>query len=80
MPVKSAVVTKNEFIEVGVHVLAAQSVVRAKAPSLQQRNRSVVQTFVDECHEAYYAAAANIKSSGDRDLARIMRGRLADVA
>ena len=34
-------------------------------------NRAVVQAFVDQCHEAYHAAAANIKTSGDRDLGRI---------
>jgi hypothetical protein len=34
-------------------------------------NRAVVQAFVDERHEAYHAAAANIESSGKRDVGRV---------
>jgi hypothetical protein len=36
MPVKSAIVAKNEFVEIGVHMLAAQAVIRAETPSFQQ--------------------------------------------
>ena len=37
MPVKSAVVAKDELIEIGVDVLATQAVIRTQGPSLQQR-------------------------------------------
>jgi hypothetical protein len=33
----SAIVTKNEFIEIAVHVLATQAMIRAEAPSLHER-------------------------------------------
>src|SRR5450759_1179748 len=33
----AAIVAKDEFVEIGVHMLAAQAVVRAETPSLQQR-------------------------------------------
>jgi hypothetical protein len=35
VPVKSAIVAKHEFIEVGIDVLAPQSVISAEAPSPQ---------------------------------------------
>src|SRR5208337_1858476 len=41
MPVKSAVVSKNEFIEIGVDVLTAQDVIRAQRPALHQRKGAV---------------------------------------
>ena len=41
MAVEAAIVTKNEFVEIGVEVPAAQPVIRAKAPSFQQCENSV---------------------------------------
>src|SRR5271157_425302 len=41
MAVEAAIVTKNEFVEISVEVPAAQAVIRAKAPSLQQCENSV---------------------------------------
>ena len=41
MPVKAAIGAKHEFVEIGVHMLAAQAVVRAETPSLQQREDPV---------------------------------------
>ena len=41
MTVEAAIVTKNEFVEISVEVPAAQPVIRAKAPSLQQCENSV---------------------------------------
>ena len=37
MPIKAAIVAKHEFIEIGIDVLAAQSMISAEAPSLHQR-------------------------------------------
>ena len=37
VPIKSAIVAKHEFIEIGIDVLAAQSVIGAEAPSFHQR-------------------------------------------
>ena len=39
MAVKSAIVAKHELVEICIDVLAAQSVIRAEAPSLHQRKR-----------------------------------------
>jgi hypothetical protein len=39
--------------------------------SWMKRDRNAVQAFVDERHEAYHDAAANIESLGDRDLGRV---------
>ena len=36
VPVEAAIVAKDEFIEVGVDVRAAQAMIRAQAPSLHQ--------------------------------------------
>src|SRR5208337_865587 len=36
MPVEAAIVAKDEFIEIGVDVPAAQAMIRAQAPSLHQ--------------------------------------------
>ena len=36
MPVEAAIVAKDEFIEIGVDVRAAQAMIRAQAPSLHQ--------------------------------------------
>ena len=41
VPVKSAIVAKHEFIEVGIDVLASQAVIRAERPALHQRERTV---------------------------------------
>ena len=41
MAVEAAIITKNEFVEISVEVPAAQAVIRAKAPSLQQCENSV---------------------------------------
>jgi hypothetical protein len=32
MTIEAAIVTKNEFIEIAVHVLATQAMIRAEAP------------------------------------------------
>src|SRR5271169_582532 len=37
MAIEAAIVTKHEFIEIAVHVLATQAMIRAKAPSLHER-------------------------------------------
>ena len=36
VPVEAAIVAKDEFIEIGVDVRAAQAMIRAQAPSLHQ--------------------------------------------
>ena len=36
MPIEAAVVTEDELVEVGVDVLAAEAVIGAKAPTLQE--------------------------------------------
>ena len=36
VPVEAAIVTKDEFIEIGVDVRAPQAMIRAQAPSLHQ--------------------------------------------
>ena len=36
MPVEAAIVAKDEFIEIGVDVLAPQAMIRTQAPSLHQ--------------------------------------------
>ena len=41
VPIKSAVVAKDEFIEIGVGMLAPQAVIRAQRPALQQREGAV---------------------------------------
>ena len=37
VPMKAAVVAKDEFIEIGVDMFAAQAVIRAQCPSFHQR-------------------------------------------
>jgi len=41
MPIKAAVVAEDEFVEVGVDVLAAKAVICPKAPALQEGEHSV---------------------------------------
>src|SRR5664279_3049542 len=41
MPMEAPIVAKHEFIEIAVDVLAAQTVICAKAPSLHQRESLV---------------------------------------
>jgi len=41
VPVKAAIVAKNEFVEICIDVLAAQAVIRAQSPPLQQREDPV---------------------------------------
>jgi hypothetical protein len=41
MAIKAAVVAKDEFVEIRVDVLAAQAMVCAKSPSLEQRESPV---------------------------------------
>jgi hypothetical protein len=36
VPVEAAIIAKDEFIEIGVDVRAAQAMIRAQAPSLHQ--------------------------------------------
>ena len=36
MAIKTTIVAKNEFVEIGVDMLAPQAMIRSKAPSLQQ--------------------------------------------
>ena len=36
VPVEAAIVAKDEFVEIGVDVRAAQAMIRAQAPSLHQ--------------------------------------------
>ena len=41
VPIKAAIVAKYEFLEVGVDVFAAQTMIRPQRPALQQREGAV---------------------------------------
>ena len=41
MPVKAAIVAKDEFVEICIDMLAAQAVIRAQSPPLHQREDPV---------------------------------------
>src|ERR1700722_8576987 len=41
MPMKAAVVAKNELVEIGVDMFAAQTMIRPQRPALQQREGAV---------------------------------------
>lgn len=41
MAVEASVVAKNEFVEIGVDVLAAEAVICAQRPSLEQRESAM---------------------------------------
>ena len=43
MPVKAAIVAKDEFVEICIDMLAAQAVIRAQSPPLHQREDPVIQ-------------------------------------
>jgi len=47
VPVKSAVVATDELVEIGVDVLATQTVIRTQGPSLQQREGAMTPRQID---------------------------------